>query len=371
MLNKVLSSGVFFPRAAAKGLTVVMFCAISPLIPSVSAASEAGSVRITQIGESLRFLPLYLAKSQNFFAQQKLAVELLPYSPGPDITTAELVSGNADIGLSGPENAIYNFASQERGKFKIIASIANIDGLYLVSRRHRTAAGFDWSMLQGKTVLGWRGKTTPGLSLDEALRRKGVRAATGSGAGIAREELSAFRLRVRWFRGDDDFATFFATEASRLKRIPRGVPVASVGRVSGPMLYTVFHARTEFIRQRPEAVQRFVNAIQQALDWISRTPPQRDGVAPRAEMAARIAAKYVRTPFAYRGDSAAHVADMTTAYGMYRDLGYWNRDATVPRDVFDNLQAVMERSGEIAKRVAYEDVVAPEFAERAIKSRQR
>jgi NitT/TauT family transport system substrate-binding protein len=85
---------------------------------------------------------------------------------------AALLSNSADIGLMGPEAAIYVWNSESSIKVKMFAGLTTTDGFVLMSRQK--IARFDWKMLKGKELLAFRPGSSPLLFLETAMRKNGV-----------------------------------------------------------------------------------------------------------------------------------------------------------------------------------------------------
>ena len=96
----------------------------------------------------------------------------LTTAQGGDKSLAIMLSNQADIGLIGPETAIYVQNSDSPVKIPIFCGLTATDGFMLVGREK--VDKFDWSMLKGKEILGFRPGSTPLLFLEAALRQNGL-----------------------------------------------------------------------------------------------------------------------------------------------------------------------------------------------------
>ena len=66
-----------------------------------------------------------------------------------------VVSGQADIGLAGPEACIYVATAGQGGSIRVIfAQLTKRDGSFLVGRTRRAPSR--WENLRGKTIIGGR-----------------------------------------------------------------------------------------------------------------------------------------------------------------------------------------------------------------------
>ena len=76
------------------------------LLPGCAGKRTLTSVRLSEVTHSVFYAPQYVAMSQGFFREEGLDVELTNGGGADKVMTA-VVSGQADMGLAGPEAAIY------------------------------------------------------------------------------------------------------------------------------------------------------------------------------------------------------------------------------------------------------------------------
>ena len=75
------------------------------LLPGCAGKRTLTSVRLSEVTHSVFYAPQYVAMSQGFFREEGLDVELTNGGGADKVMTA-VVSGQADMGLAGPEAAI-------------------------------------------------------------------------------------------------------------------------------------------------------------------------------------------------------------------------------------------------------------------------
>ena len=141
-----------------KSLKIMAAVALLIFSSSASYAQTITKLKIAEVVRSHLFIPLYLAVSQGFTKEQGLDVEIVT-ALGGDRVGALILSGQADIGLSGPEVPIYIYNGDSPDKPVIFCSLNGTDGFFFVSRKK--IENFDWKMLRGK-------KSSAGV---QALRR--------------------------------------------------------------------------------------------------------------------------------------------------------------------------------------------------------
>lgn len=333
-----------FPGAVAAA--VIGSCLAGAAVKAQSGSQETPThVRLAEIARHEIFLPLYGALNKGFFRHQGLDVAH-NITLGPDRTLAALLNGEADVALGGPDLAILSAIAAQDEKVKIIAGLSRFDGSFLVARNKIATDRFRWASIKGRPLMGWRSGSLPAVFLESALRTQHIEPRSD----IDYRPDIPFPLRMRtWRDGRVDFATFYLTDAARLERNGEGYAVASIGAATGPSVYAVFLASTKYVRGHPDTIQKWVNAIQAALRWTADAP---------LDDLVSTAAKYL---------SRAAPADLTSAIRRYRPLDMWQTDPTVGRDAIDKVQTMMIQSDIMApdKRVKYETVVEPRFAENA------
>jgi NitT/TauT family transport system substrate-binding protein len=305
-------------------------------------AQSPQKLKIAEVVRSQLFVPMYVAMSQGFLKDQGIDVELLTANGG-DRVGALVLSGQADIGLAGPEVAIYIYNSESPDKPVMFCSVNGTDGFFFVSREK--VEPFDWSKLKGRRIIGWRPGSTPQLFFEYVLRRHGVDADTIKSivtniAPPAREGA--------WMSGDGDFGIFNEPATENLVKAGRVHVLTSIGKELGPAENTVFFAQRSWLDKNRGLAQKLTNAIARAQAWI--------GKATDEQIATAIA------PY-FPGLSP----DITMAVmKRYRETGapLLSQSTVIDRAGLAKLQEVMATGGVIApdKIVPYEAIVAADFA---------
>ena len=122
------------------------------LLPGCAGKRTLTSVRLSEVTHSVFYAPQYVAMSQGFFREEGLDVELTNGGGADKVMTA-VVSGQADMGLAGPEAAIYVMNQGKEDHPVILAQLTKRDGSFLVGR---TPGPFSWDQVRGKTIIGGR-----------------------------------------------------------------------------------------------------------------------------------------------------------------------------------------------------------------------
>lgn len=78
-----------------------------------------------------------------------------------------VLTGQADIGLAGPEACIYVYNQGKDDYPVVFGQLTKRDGSFLVGRAD---VPFSWELLRGKTVIGGRAGGVPEMTLEYVMR---------------------------------------------------------------------------------------------------------------------------------------------------------------------------------------------------------
>jgi len=321
----------------------VLACLALAMVSLPAAAQPVRKIKFMEVIHSLFYSPLYIAIGKGFFKDNGLEFDLVA-AQGSDKATAALLSGAAEIVLTGPETAIYIQNGQSPTKIKIFAGLTATDGSFLMSKDK--VEKFDWPMLKGKTVLGWRKGSSPALYLEAILRKHGL----DPDKDVNIVTNTAIPARVGAFMaGTADYGTFFEPDVTAIEKAGKGVSLANVGNALGQIDYTVFAATDEFIAKDAAVVQGFTNAIAKAETWALTAAPK--------EAAAVLA------PF-FPGVGADV---LEASFIRHRDAGIWKKTPLVTPEAITALQELLIASAILKseQKVPYDSVVAAKFAKTA------
>src|SRR5580704_7275610 len=300
-------------------------------------------IRYNEVVRSILYAPAYVAIAKGFFEEAGLDVAMATANGG-DKSMAALISGGADIALMGPEAAIYVLTSDSPVKARIFCGLTATDGFMLLGREK--VDKFDWSMLKGKDILGFRPGSTPLLFFEAAMRQNGI----DPQKDVKLANNVGIPARVgSWLAGQNQFAIFIEPDASQLELDGKAHFLASIGETVGFADYTTFMATDKYIHDNPEVVQGWTNAIHQAQRWTQS--------APVAELVTALA------PF-FPGVSAAALG---AGAERYRKLKIWKSSPAIEASAIEKFQDILVQGHVLdeGKRVKYQDLVVTEFAAKA------
>lgn len=242
------------------GLAAGTFTLAAPRIARAQKKPLA-KVRYNEVVRSVLYVPAYVAITNGYFEEQGIE-QTLATAQGGDKSMAALLSNAADIALMGPEAAIYVLTSDSPTKARIFCGLTSTDGFMLLGREK--VEKFDWNMLKGKEILGFRPGSTPLLFLEAALRQNGI----DPQKDVKLVNNVAIPARVgSWLAGQNQYGIFTEPDPAQLELDGKGYFLASIGETVGPADYTAFMATDKYIHENPEVIQGWTNAIYKAQKW--------------------------------------------------------------------------------------------------------
>jgi len=308
-----------------------------------SSPKTSEKIRLAEVTHSIFYTPLYVAIEKGFFKEQGLDVELINANGG-DKTMTALVSGSADVILVGTETTIYVYSQNPKDPAINFAQLTQTDGSFLVSRK--PIDFFQWNMLKGKTLLGQRKGGMPEMVSEYVQVKNGIKPKVDN---TIIQNIDFANLGTAFVSGTGDFVQLFEPVASKIEAEGKGYVVASFGKDSGKLPYTVFITRQSMINQSPDKVQKFTDAIYKAQQWVDKHTIEEiaDAIQPQFKDFDRKL--------------------MLTVLDRYRSQGSWATDPMIDETEYHNLEKVMENSGELKTKSPYEKIVNTDFARKAMR----
>jgi NitT/TauT family transport system substrate-binding protein len=300
-------------------------------------------IRYNEVVRSILYAPAYVAMSKGMSEAAGFDIAMATANGG-DKSMAALISGAADIALMGPEAAIYVLTSDSPVKARIFCGLTSTDGFMLVGRNR--VDKFDWSMLKGKDVLGFRPGSTPLLFFEAAMRKNGIDplkdVKLANNVGVPARVGS-------WLAGQNQYAIFIEPDASQLELDGKAYYLASIGETVGYADYTCFMATDKYIHDHADIIQSWTDAIHEAQQWTA--------AAPAAEIAAVLAPYF----------PGITMPALTSAAQRYQRLKIWKSTPVIEAPAIDKFQDILVEGNvlEPGKRVKFAELVIPEFASKA------
>ena len=305
-----------------KKICIVLCLCLAALLvlPGCAGEKQLTRVRLSEVTHSVFYAPQYVALEQGFFADEGLNIELTNGGGADKVMTA-VVSGQADMGLAGPEAAIYVMNQGKEDHPVIFAQLTKRDGSFLVGRE---PGPFSWEDVRGRTIIGGRAGGVPEMTLEYVLRQRGIEPQRDA---VVDTSVQFNMMAGAFTGGNGDFVTLFEPTATEVAQAGKGYILASIGQESGEIPYTAYFASQAYIHDHADIVQRFTNAIARAQKWIA----EHDA----AQTAEIIAPQFPDTS----------VPVLTQVVQRYKDIDAWNATPVMTRSSLERLETVMETAG--------------------------
>lgn len=302
-------------------------------------------VTLNEVAHSIFYAPQYVAIENGYFKDEGIDLTLVT-GFGADKTATAVISGEADIGFMGSESSIYIYNQNPDDYLVNFAQLTQRAGNFLVSRT--PIDNFQWEDLKGAYVYGGRAGGMPEMVFEFILKKNGIDPA----ADLTIDQSIDFGSTAAAFTGDDSaaYTVEFEPSATILEKEGAGYVVASLGEASGYVPYTSYSAKESYMKENPEIIQKFTNALQKGMDYVQSHTPE--------EIAEVIAPQFKGTD----------LDTITTIVERYYDQDTWKENLIFEKDSFELLQDILEDAGELNTRAEYEKLVQTEYAQRACES---
>ena len=299
-------------------------------------------VTLNEVAHSIFYAPQYVAIEEGYFEEEGLDLTLVT-GFGADKTMTAVISGEADIGFMGAEASIYAYQEGATDPVMNFAQLTQRAGNFLVARKEMP--DFTWDDLKGKKVLGGRKGGMPEMVFEYILKNNGLDPETD----LTIDQSIDFGSTAAAFTGDTsaDFTVEFEPSATLLEQEGTGYVVASLGTDSGYVPYTSYSAKASFLEDHPKTIQKFTNALQKGMDYVSTHSPE--------EIATVIAPQFPETD----------LATVTAIVTRYYQQDTWKDNLIFNEESFQLLQDILQDAGELSRRTEYTDLVTTSFAQKA------
>ena len=332
-------------------LAAAVVLAVTALPMGVFAAKKDSTeekltkVTLNEVAHSIFYAPQYVAIEEGYFAEKGLDLTLVT-GFGADKTMTAVISGEADIGFMGAEASVYAYQEGATDPVVNFAQLTQRAGNFLVAREEMP--DFKWEDLKGEKVFGGRKGGMPEMVFEYILKKNGI----DPQKDLTIDQSVDFGSTAAAFTSDDSasYTVEFEPSATILEKERAGYVVASLGEASGYVPYTSYSAKASYMKENPEIIQKFTDALQKGMDYVQSHTPE--------EIAEVIAPQFKETD----------LETITAIVKRYYDQDTWKENLIFEKDSFELLQDILEDAGELTDRVAYEDLVQTEYAQKACES---
>lgn len=322
-------------------LLLIVLMAVSLLLCSCGSDTK-DKVSLSEVTRSVFYAPQYVAINQGFFEEEGITLEL-SNGQGADKVMTAVISGQVDIGFSGPEACVYVYNEGKEDYAIVFAQLTKRDGSFLVGREPEP--DFSWENLKGSYIIGGRKGGMPEMTLEYVLRKHGLE----PNVDLTVDTSVQFAVMAGAFTGGTgEYVALFEPTATMLEKEEKGYVLASIGQDSGEIPYTAYYAKKSFIENNEDLIQRFTNAIYKGQKWVDTHSPE--------EIAEAIQEFFPDTD----------LETLTNVARRYKEIDAWNKDPVLKEHSFDLMQTVMEEAQVLDKRAPHDKIVDNSFAEKAI-----
>ena len=329
-------------------LAAAVVLAVTALPMGVFAAKKDSTeekltkVTLNEVAHSIFYAPQYVAIEEGYFNEEGLDLTLVT-GFGADKTMTAVISGEADIGFMGAEASVYAYQEGATDPVVNFAQLTQRAGNFLVAREE--IPDFKWEDLKGEKVLGGRKGGMPEMVFEYILKKNGI----DPQKDLTIDQSIDFGSTAAAFTGDDSaaYTVEFEPSATILEKEGAGYVVASLGEASGYVPYTSYSTKASYMKENPEIIQKFTDALQKGMDYVQNHTPE--------EIAEVIAPQFKETD----------LETITAIVKRYYDQDTWKENLIFEKDSFELLQDILEDAGELTDRTAYENLVQTEYAQKA------
>lgn len=305
--------------------------------------AELKTIQLNEVTRSVFYAPQYAAIAKGFFEEEGLKLEITT-GQGADKVMTSILAGQSDIGLCGPEAAIYVYNEGKEDYVEVFGQLTKRDGSFLVSKNKTD--NFSWQDLKGKTVIPGRKGGVPYMTFEYVLKQNGLNPETD----LVLDDSIKFDLMAGAFAGGNaEYVTLFEPTASMTEAEGKGYVVASVGEASGEVPYTAYCAKKSYIEKNSETIEKFTRAIYKGQKWVKSHTSR--------EIAEAIQSFFPSTS----------VESIEKSVQSYKDIDAWNETPVLKEESFDKLQLIMTEAGELTQKAPYNKIVNNTYAEKVIK----
>lgn len=302
---------------------------------------ELTKITLNEVAHSIFYAPQYVAIEKGYFKEEGIDLNLVT-GFGADKVMAAVLSGDAEIGFMGSESSIYAYQQGANDKVVNFAQLTQRAGNFLVSREK--IPEFQWEDLKGKEILGGRKGGMPEMVFEYILKEKGME--PDKDMSIDRS-IDFGSTAAAFSGGQGDFSVEFEPSATALEKEGAGYVVASCGVESGYVPYTAYSAKESYMKENPEVIQGFTNALQKGMDYVNAHTPE--------EIAGVIQPQF----------KESDLETITTIVKRYQEQDTWKGNLIFEKESFELLEDILDSAGELKERVPYQELVNTDFAEKA------
>lgn len=311
-----------------------------------NSTSLVTTIKVNEVTHSIFYAPFYVAINNGYFKDEKIEIELTN-GGGADASMSAILSGDADIGLMGPEAAIYVVEGQAKDKPIVFGQLTKRDGSFIVAKHNYQ--NFKLSDLVGKEIIGGRQGGVPAMTLEHCIKSAGLEIGTGADKVNLNTSVAFANTASVFETTSAEFCTLFEPTASQLCKEKGYCIVASVGMVSGEVPYTCFQTKSSFYNENEYLCERFLRAVYRGYRFLINASVD--------EIYQAVSPSFV----------GVDKDSIVTSINSYINSDAWVENPAMTEAAFNKLQDIMESAGYLNSRVEFGSVVDNKIANKVFK----
>ncbi len=288
-------------------------------------------IRLIASRHSAFYSPLISMIAGGFLEKEGLSATYSPAAAGQN-SAVEVAEGRADVGQSAVSGSWSALDAGQRPPVAHFAQINARDGFIVAAREPDD--DFNWEKLLDAKFLYVHGGQ-PEAMLRYGLHRVGINLSDIGGI----ESTGGDEMMEQWRDGQGDYFHEQGAFPQQLEHDGIGHIVGSIGEIVGPTAFSSLMARWDYLDT--DEAKRVTAAYRASREWVNTADPMEIAKA--------------EEPF-FPGIALEATA---SAVAYYQQLGTWDGDITIPRELYESALDVFEHSDMVGKRHPYEEVVVP------------
>ncbi len=234
---------------------------LTSLMPAAQAQkTKLKPITIAQFGHVFLYMPLYVAVSKGFFRDEGLDVKLVS-TGGDEKTFTAVITNNAQFGVSDPT---FTAIARERGQGgKVVAGIVRGVPFWVVTFKKDLVKFTQADGFKGHRVATYTAPSTSYAVMKKVLQNGGKKVDAKIVQGAFGTLLSLLKANQADMALDIEPIVSIATNEG-------GHIVYSPAKALGDFAFTGLTVSDNYLSKNPDDVQKAVNAIAKAMDYIQK-----------------------------------------------------------------------------------------------------
>lgn len=306
----------------------------APETSDKSGSNAPDDVLVTEAFHSLLYLPLYVGKSEGFFAENNINVTNIRSAGSGPTALASVLSGEAQFSVHGPEHV--GFAKEKGGHAKAVSAVANSAPVWILA--NEDVEFNSPADLKGKKIIVGLAPGTSNTLLKKLLKDNNLEIGTDV---IVTEVQNGSELGPV-IAGKADIAVAYQPQIEQ--GLSQGLKLIYDFTKDYPeYAFSTVNTSQKLIDENPDLVKRFVKSMDDALKLIHSNP----------EIAKEVAKKEFP-------EIEASVVE--GAVQRMIDSNVYRENIEVTEEAFTTAIEMQKFVGNIKNDMLYEDIVDSQFS---------